>query len=84
MEVRTNGSHRRQSPPAHIYLSISVQIGTKDDLTPIKQDVKKGKIRFVANAFPHKGYIWNYGAFPQVSDWVERCDRSCVRLDTDY
>ncbi|KAF5878705.1 putative inorganic pyrophosphatase protein [Botrytis fragariae] len=30
-----------------------------------KQDVKKGKLRFVRNCFPHKGYLWNYGAFPQ-------------------
>jgi inorganic pyrophosphatase len=49
------------------------QIGTKDDLTPIKQDVKKGKLRFVANAFPHKGYIWNYGAFPQVQLAIAAC-----------
>jgi len=33
---------------------------------PIKQDVKKGKLRFVHNCFPHHGYIWNYGAFPQT------------------
>ncbi|PQE19948.1 inorganic pyrophosphatase protein [Rutstroemia sp. NJR-2017a BVV2] len=31
-----------------------------------KQDVKKGKLRFVRNCFPHKGYLWNYGAFPQT------------------
>lgn len=35
-------------------------------MNPIKQDVKKGKLRFVRNCFPHKGYLWNYGAFPQV------------------
>lgn len=23
-------------------------------------------MRFVANCFPHKGYIWNYGALPQT------------------
>ena len=22
--------------------------------------------RFVANCFPHHGYIWNYGALPQT------------------
>ena len=33
---------------------------------PIKQDVKKGRLRYVRNCFPHHGYIWNYGAFPQV------------------
>ena len=30
------------------------------------QDQKKGKLRYVANSFPHHGYIWNYGALPQV------------------
>ncbi|XP_066576751.1 inorganic pyrophosphatase isoform X2 [Amia ocellicauda] len=42
------------------------EIATKDPLNPIKQDVKKGKLRYVANVFPHKGYIWNYGALPQT------------------
>jgi inorganic pyrophosphatase len=28
--------------------------------------VPQGKLRFVRNCFPHKGYIWNYGAFPQT------------------
>ena len=35
-------------------------------MNPIKQDTKKGKLRFVRNCFPHKGYLWNYGAFPQT------------------
>lgn len=43
------------------------QIATKDPLNPLKQDVKKGNLRYVANVFPHKGYIWNYGAIPQAS-----------------
>ena len=43
------------------------QISKEEDLNPIKQDIKKGKLRFVRNCFPHKGYLWNYGAFPQVS-----------------
>jgi inorganic pyrophosphatase len=42
------------------------QICKEEPLNPIKQDVKKGKLRFVANCFPHHGYIWNYGALPQV------------------
>lgn len=33
---------------------------------PITQDIKKGKVRFVKNLFPHHGYIHNYGAFPQT------------------
>uniref|UniRef100_A0AAY4ASU4 inorganic diphosphatase n=1 Tax=Denticeps clupeoides TaxID=299321 RepID=A0AAY4ASU4_9TELE len=43
-----------------------MEIATKEALNPIKQDVKKGKLRYVANVFPHKGYIWNYGALPQT------------------
>lgn len=42
-------------------------MSTKGKLNFIKQDEKKGKMRFVGNIFPHHGYIWNYGAFPQVS-----------------
>lgn len=42
------------------------QISKEELLNPIKQDIKKGKLRYVRNCFPHKGYLWNYGAFPQV------------------
>jgi len=43
-----------------------IQISKEEQLNPIKQDIKKGKLRYVRNCFPHKGYLWNYGAFPQV------------------
>ncbi|XP_041362314.1 inorganic pyrophosphatase-like [Gigantopelta aegis] len=43
-----------------------MEINKEEALNPIKQDVKKGKLRFVKNIFPHHGYIWNYGAFPQT------------------
>ena len=43
-----------------------LQISKEEPLNPIKQDIKKGKLRYVRNCFPHKGYLWNYGAFPQV------------------
>lgn len=40
---------------------------SKDELmNPIKQDVKKGALRYVKNCFPYHGYLWNYGAFPQT------------------
>lgn len=42
------------------------EISTKDNFNPITQDMKKGKMRFVANIFPSKGYPWNYGAIPQT------------------
>ncbi|KAH0615894.1 hypothetical protein JD844_026508 [Phrynosoma platyrhinos] len=48
------------------WTNAKMEIATKEPLNPIKQDVKKGKLRYVANIFPHKGYIWNYGAFPQT------------------
>ncbi|OBS80146.1 hypothetical protein A6R68_21651, partial [Neotoma lepida] len=42
------------------------EIATEEPLNPIKQDAKNGKLRYVPNIFPYKGYIWNYGALPQV------------------
>ncbi|WBW73777.1 inorganic pyrophosphatase Ipp1 [Schizosaccharomyces osmophilus] len=43
-----------------------LEITKEATLNPIKQDTKKGKLRYVRNCFPHHGYIWNYGAFPQT------------------
>lgn len=43
-----------------------LEISLGEKLNPVKQDIKKGKLRFVANCFPHHGYIWNYGALPQT------------------
>ncbi|CAG8461169.1 23002_t:CDS:2 [Rhizophagus irregularis] len=43
-----------------------MEISREEQINPIKQDVKKGKLRYVRNCFPHHGYIWNYGAFPQT------------------
>ncbi|XP_054845951.1 inorganic pyrophosphatase 2, mitochondrial isoform X2 [Eublepharis macularius] len=48
------------------WTNAKMEIATKEPLNPIKQDVKEGKLRYVANIFPHKGYIWNYGALPQT------------------
>ncbi|KAI7899458.1 inorganic pyrophosphatase [Cokeromyces recurvatus] len=42
------------------------EINKETPLNPIMQDVSDGKLRFVHNLFPFKGYIWNYGAFPQT------------------
>ncbi|KAM6972838.1 inorganic pyrophosphatase 2, mitochondrial [Aplochiton taeniatus] len=52
-----------------------MEIATKEPLNPIKQDVKKGKLRYVANIFPHKGYIWNYGALPQTWEDPSHSDK---------
>ncbi|KAL2065076.1 hypothetical protein VTL71DRAFT_4216 [Oculimacula yallundae] len=48
------------------WTNAKMEISKSDLLNPIKQDIKKGKLRFVRNCFPHKGYLWNYGAFPQT------------------
>ncbi|KAK6633784.1 Inorganic pyrophosphatase [Polyplax serrata] len=48
------------------WTNAKMEINLKEPLNPIKQDVKKGKVRFVSNCFPHHGYIWNYGALPQT------------------
>ncbi|KAG1956875.1 inorganic pyrophosphatase 2, mitochondrial [Pimephales promelas] len=52
-----------------------MEMATKEPLNPIKQDVKKGKLRYVANIFPHKGYIWNYGALPQTWEDPKHTDK---------
>ncbi|CEG64113.1 Putative Inorganic pyrophosphatase [Rhizopus microsporus] len=54
------------------------EIATAEKYNPIKQDVKKGKVRFVRNCFPYKGYIWNYGALPQT--WE---DPTVISKDTN-
>merc|ERR1719204_644570 len=48
------------------WTNAKMEIDTKSPLHPIVQDQKKGKLRYVRNSFPHHGYIWNYGAFPQT------------------
>ncbi|KAL1459261.1 hypothetical protein WDU94_011263 [Cyamophila willieti] len=48
------------------WTNAKMEITLGEGLNPIKQDIKKGNLRFVANVFPHHGYIWNYGAFPQT------------------
>lgn len=48
------------------WTNAKMEIATTDPMNSIKQDIKKGKVRFVHNCFPHKGYIWNYGAIPQT------------------
>jgi len=48
------------------WTNAKMEIATKEKMNPIKQDVKKGNLRYVHNCFPHHGYIWNYGAMPQT------------------
>jgi len=48
------------------WTNAKMETSKEEPFNPIKQDIKKGKLRFVRNCFPHHGYIWNYGAFPQT------------------
>jgi len=48
------------------WTNAKMEVDTGAPLNPIKQDIKKGKLRYVANCYPHKGYIWNYGCVPQT------------------
>ncbi|KAI8325084.1 inorganic pyrophosphatase [Martensiomyces pterosporus] len=48
------------------WTNAKLEIDTSAPFNPIKQDEKKGALRYVANVFPYKGYIWNYGALPQT------------------
>ncbi|XP_046709970.1 inorganic pyrophosphatase 2, mitochondrial isoform X1 [Silurus meridionalis] len=48
------------------WTNAKMEIATKEPLNPLKQDVKRGNLRYICNVFPHKGYIWNYGALPQT------------------
>lgn len=52
------------------WTNAKMEISKEESFNPIKQDIKRGKLRYVRNCFPHHGYIWNYGAFPQVCLWA--------------
>ncbi|XP_023229083.1 inorganic pyrophosphatase-like [Centruroides sculpturatus] len=58
------------------WTNAKMEIATKEPLNPIKQDVKKGMVRFVHNCFPHHGYIWNYGAIPQTWECPHNLDEA--------
>ncbi len=50
--------------PLNIPLASPDAVGVQDEVgTPIKQDIKKGKLRF----YPYN-INWNYGLLPQVKE----------------
>ncbi|ELU10029.1 hypothetical protein CAPTEDRAFT_221412 [Capitella teleta] len=66
------------------WTNAKMEISTAETLNPIKQDVKKGKLRFVHNCFPHHGYIWNYGALPQTwEDPTHTDEHTSMKGDND-
>merc|ERR1719345_169308 len=56
------------------WTNAKMEVNKEEPFNPICQDHKKGKPRFVHNCFPHKGYIWNYGAIPQTWENPEVAD----------
>ncbi|XP_008468471.1 inorganic pyrophosphatase [Diaphorina citri] len=56
------------------WTNAKMEINLNEPLNPIKQDIKKGNLRYVANVFPHHGYIWNYGALPQTWENPDETD----------
>lgn len=48
------------------YTNAKYEVSKTDILNPIVQDTKKGKLRFINNVFPYKGYICSYGSIPQT------------------
>jgi inorganic pyrophosphatase len=55
------------------WTNAKMEICKKHKLNPLTQDIKNNKLRYVNNIFPHHGYIWNYGAFPQT--WEDRNEK---------
>jgi len=60
-----------------------MELDTKSPLHPIVQDQKKGKLRYVANSYPFKGYIWNYGCLPQTWENPGHKDESTECMGDD-
>lgn len=58
------------------WTNAKMEICKEEALNPIKQDVKKGKLRYVNNVFPYHGYIWNYGAIPQTWEDPTHVDKN--------
>jgi inorganic pyrophosphatase len=66
------------------FSNAKLEISKELPLNPIKQDIKKGTLRYVKNLFPHKGYMWNYGAIPQTWEWPEHVDpHTAAKGDND-
>ncbi|ESO93388.1 hypothetical protein LOTGIDRAFT_190068 [Lottia gigantea] len=68
------------------WTNAKMEICKEEKLNPIKQDIKKGNLRFVKNIFPHHGYIWNYGALPQTFEdptWMTESDHGKTKGDQD-
>ncbi|KAF7964509.1 hypothetical protein HWV62_6761 [Athelia sp. TMB] len=48
------------------WTNAKMEISKDESLNPLKQNAKKGRLRYMKNCFPHHGYLWNYGVLPQT------------------
>ena len=58
------------------WTNAKMEIATKEKMNPIKQDIKKGALRYVANVYPQRGYPWNYGCIPQTWENPKHIDEN--------
>ncbi|KAJ7755041.1 pyrophosphatase-domain-containing protein [Mycena maculata] len=49
--------------------SAQMVIAPSEAFAPIRQEMRGRRLAYVRNCFPHRGFIWNYGALPQT--WAE-------------
>lgn len=89
-DIPLYASNDPESPTFNMIVEIprwtnaKMEVNKEETLNPLKQDVKKGKLRFVDNCFPHHGYIWNYGALPQTWEDPDHIDEHTqMRGDKD-
>jgi len=58
------------------WTNAKMEVATKEKMNPIKQDIKKGALRYVANVYPQRGYPWNYGCIPQTWENPKHIDEN--------
>ncbi|KAJ7269323.1 inorganic pyrophosphatase [Mycena haematopus] len=51
------------------WTNAQMSIAPGEAFAPIRQATRGRRLSYVRNTFPHRGYIWNYGALPQT--WME-------------
>ena len=64
------------------WTNAKMEIATKEKMNPIKQDVKKGALRYVANVYPQRGYPWNYGCIPQTWENPKHIDENTKEVSS--
>ena len=64
------------------WTNAKMEVATKEKMNPIKQDIKKGALRYVANVYPQRGYPWNYGCIPQTWENPKHIDENTKEVSS--